>query len=275
MELEAELIDLGARVTLVACDISDRDALKVVIDELREQDSPLTAVVHAAGVLADSVVESLALEQVDQALRAKVGGAVNLHELTLNLDLTAFVVFSSIAATLGIPGQGNYAPGNSFLDALAEQRRAAGLAATSIAWGPWDSEGMATVGSVRERLQSHGVLAMAPGRALDALDRALAANETCLTVADIDWERFFLAYTASRPRPLIDEVREVREVRDQRIPSPEAPRNPRFPRCPSSLHRGQGTSRTEFSQISSVRMLRLCSVTPRCSPCRSSGPSRT
>ncbi len=135
-ELEAELESLGARVTLAACDVSERDQVERLL-ELVPEEFPLMGVVHAAGSLDDGVVESLTPERVDRVLAAKVNAAWYLHELTKGMDLPLFVLFSSVAGTLGTVGQANYAAANVFLDALAGYRRAQGLAGVSLAWGQW------------------------------------------------------------------------------------------------------------------------------------------
>src|SRR5262249_41317263 len=136
-ELVADLSAAGAQVEVVACDAADREALAKVIDDIPVQ-HPLTGVIHAAGVLDDAIVTSLTPERVDAVLRAKVDPAWNLHELTRDLDVSAFVLFSSIAGLAGASGQGNYAAANSFLDGLAAHRRAHGLPAISLGWGLWD-----------------------------------------------------------------------------------------------------------------------------------------
>ncbi|MBM7769828.1 acyl transferase domain-containing protein/thioesterase domain-containing protein [Actinokineospora baliensis] len=196
--LAAELVDLGARVTIRACDPADRDALAAVLAE-----HPPTAVFHAAGVVDSSILDSLTLDRVDTALRAKVTAAINLHELTADLD--AFVLFSSLAGVFGAAGEGNYGPGNAFLDAFAHYRRAQGLPATAIAWGSWDGAGMAE-GAIGDAMARHGVPRMAPDRALRALRAAIDNDDTAIAVADIDWDTFGWFFTTTRPSHLLDDL---------------------------------------------------------------------
>ncbi|MFF0746329.1 type I polyketide synthase [Streptomyces sp. NPDC004111] len=205
--LVAELEALGARVTVAACDVADRDALAALLAEV----GPLTAVVHTAAVLDDGTIGSLTTDQLQRVLSVKTGGAMNLHELTRGMDLDAFVLFSSLSGTLGAPGQGNYAPGHVFVDTLAEQRRAEGLPATSVAWGLWAGAGMGE-GGVGEVARRHGVPEMAPEMAAAAMARAVGQGDTVVTVAEIDWARHYVAFTATRPSPLMRDVPEVRAL---------------------------------------------------------------
>ncbi|MFE6872306.1 type I polyketide synthase [Kitasatospora sp. NPDC057692] len=210
-QLEAELTDLGARVTLAACDTADRDALAELLGLLDAEGSPVRSVFHTAGVLDDGVIDTLTAERARTVLRPKVDAALNLHELTANRDLTAFVLFSSFAGTLGGPGQGSYAAANAFLDALAQQRGAAGLAATSVAWGPWAGGGLVD-DATEARLRKGGMPAMEPASAIAALQQALDLGDPFVAVADIDWERLTASSPAGPTAPALAELPEVRGV---------------------------------------------------------------
>ncbi|MFI6575113.1 type I polyketide synthase [Nocardiopsis sp. NPDC050513] len=201
-ELAEELRAVGAKVTLAACDVADRAALAEVLAAVPEE-YPLRAVVHTAAALDDGPVHALTPDQVACALRAKADGAVHLHELTRDLDLSAFVLYSSVSAVFGVSGQGNYAPGNAFCEALAHHRRALGLPATSVAWGAWSGRGMAEDGAVAHLLRRHGLPTMDPDAAVAALGHALDRDLTALAIADVDWPRFRAALTANRPSPFI------------------------------------------------------------------------
>ncbi|MFE5399757.1 SDR family NAD(P)-dependent oxidoreductase, partial [Streptomyces sp. NPDC056568] len=221
-ELVEELTALGAEATVEACDVADRDALAALLAGIPEE-RPLTAVLHAAGVLDDGVLDSLTSDRVDAVLRAKVTAARHLDELTADLPLDAFVLFSSIVGVWGNGGQAAYAAANAALDALAQRRRARGGRAVSIAWGPWAGAGMAS-GNAATSFERDGVAALDPERALDVLDEVMgvagasatgapAIGEASLLVADVDWETFVGRSVTRRTWSLLDGVPAARSAR--------------------------------------------------------------
>ncbi|MDG9706645.1 type I polyketide synthase [Streptomyces sp. DH10] len=206
-ELRGELEELGARVGIVACDAAERAALAEVVERC---EPPLTAVVHAAGVLDDGVLDSLTPERMAAVLRPKADAAWNLHELTRDMGLSAFVLFSSVSGLLGRPGQGNYAAANSFLDALAHRRAADGLPALSLAWGPWEHTGGMAAGQPPQRPQSRDVLVpLSTPQGMVLFDAGLRSTEPVL--APILLDRAALRSGAGHlPPPLRGLVRQHR-----------------------------------------------------------------
>ncbi|UED87869.1 type I polyketide synthase [Streptomyces profundus] len=187
-ELAAELAASGAEPTVAACDIADRDALAALLAAIPAA-HPLTAVVHAAGVIDDGLIETLTPAQLDAVFHGKAAGAWQLHELTSELPLAAFVLFSSAASTLESAGQGNYAAANAFLDALAEHRAAQGLPATSLAWNLWAGDaGMgARLDEVTlRRAERSGLPALSAQDNLALLDQALATETPVLVPLGLD-----------------------------------------------------------------------------------------
>ncbi|MGA9315732.1 MAG: SDR family NAD(P)-dependent oxidoreductase, partial [Solirubrobacteraceae bacterium] len=187
-ELERELIELGAEVAVEACDVTDRDQLAGLIGGL-SQELPLRGVVHAAGAIDDGVIESLTPERVDLVLKPKVDAAWHLHELTREMDLSMFVLFSSATSVFGAAGQGNYAAANAFTDALAADRRAQGLPATAIAWGLWAQTSGLTAGlgeADLRRFARSGMRAMSTEEGLRLFDVALRAERAQAIVLHLD-----------------------------------------------------------------------------------------
>jgi mycoketide-CoA synthase len=185
-ELVAELTEAGARVRVEAVDVSDRAALGALVDGLAQR---LTAVIHTAGVLADATVDGLTPDHLDRVLGPKADAARHLHELTESLDLSAFVLFSSAAGTLGNPGQANYAAANAYLDGLARHRRCLGLPATSLAWGLWQQASTMTGHldeAARTRLARSGTPPITTEQGLDLFDTAQRHNHPVAVLMTID-----------------------------------------------------------------------------------------
>ncbi|WP_438290420.1 SDR family NAD(P)-dependent oxidoreductase [Streptomyces sp. HUAS TT7] len=177
-ELRDELAVHGAEVTVRAGDAADREAVAALVASVPAE-HPLTAVIHTAGVLDDGVVSSLTSERLSAVLRPKADAAWHLHEATKDLDLAAFTLYSSISGVLGTPGQGNYAAGNAFLDALARHRTAQGLPAQSLAWGAWAPSGGMTAAlsdADLKRIAAYGATPLTTEQGLALFDAATATD---------------------------------------------------------------------------------------------------
>ncbi|MDB1090404.1 SDR family NAD(P)-dependent oxidoreductase, partial [Streptomyces sp. ACA25] len=227
--LAAELTELGAAVSLVACDVADRAALERVLADIPAA-HPLTAVVHAAGVIDDGAIQALTPERVDAVLRPKVDAALNLHELTARMPLSAFVLFSGAAGILGRPGQANYAAANTFVDALAHHRRARGLPGVSLAWGLWgaasDMTGHLGENDLR-RMRRSGIASMTGEEGLSLFDRALAVHDGPLLLpARLDLAALRREQAAEGPEAVPVLLRGlVPAVTVRRVASPSAARD--------------------------------------------------
>ena len=187
-ELAAELTGHGAHVDIVAADVADPKAVAVVLDAIPAE-HPLTAVVHTAGVLDDGMFESMTPEQLTTVFGPKVDAAFHLHEATKDLDLAAFVLYSSIAGVLGGPGQANYAAANAYLDALARRRHRAGLPATAVAWGAWRSTRGMTAGLAEQdwaRIRREGMLPIDDEHGMALFDAALTVGQPATVAARLD-----------------------------------------------------------------------------------------
>ena len=205
--LRTQLSGLGAQADIVSCDIADRNSLAAVLARIPDE-HPLTAVVHAAGVLADGTVAALTPDSVDTVLRPKADGAWNLHELTADCDLAEFILYSSVAGTFGTAGQGNYAAANAFLDGLACRRRRSGLPGTSIAWGLWEAASGMTrhLGdSDRARLVRASGAPLTASDGLALFDAARGSSRPQLVAAKLD-SASLRPWTDARPvSPLFSE----------------------------------------------------------------------
>ena len=187
-ELATQLTNLDAHITITACDTANPEALAALLQAIPSE-HPLTAVIHTAGILDDATITTLTPQQLHTVLRPKIDAAWNLHQQTRHHNLTAFVLYSSIAGTLGGPGQGNYAAANTFLDALAHHRHTNGLPATSLAWGLWaQTSGMtATLDHTNQnRITRNGIVPLPNDEGLTLFDTALTTNQPVLIPARLD-----------------------------------------------------------------------------------------
>ena len=185
------LIEQGVFVSHQIVDVADRQALKDALLSTQIDGARKLGIIHCAGVLEDHLLTDLQWKHFETSYSAKVLGTLNLHELTQGFELDCFVMFSSAASLLGNRGQANYAAANSFMDALAHQRRLAGLPALSISWGPWSSVGMAQSDSrISKHLSEQGFTALDPHLGLQALEACWLGARAQIGVIDCQWEQY-------------------------------------------------------------------------------------
>ena len=191
----------GSDVVVHSADMSSRDGVETMFARFGSDLKPLSGVIHAAGVLDDGLIGDQTWERFEKVLAPKVIGASLLHEFTKTLELDFFILYSSAASVLGSPGQSNYATANAFLDGLAWQRRALGLPATSINWGPW-TEGMADDERIIKRLALSGITPLTISEAHSAMEKMLTGDVVQATVMDVQWQRMRMGLGGESPAML-------------------------------------------------------------------------
>ncbi|HEY7143819.1 MAG TPA: SDR family NAD(P)-dependent oxidoreductase, partial [Streptosporangiaceae bacterium] len=209
--LAAELAEAGSGAEVICCDTAERPRVTALLSRIAASGAPLAGVMHTAGTGQATALEEASAAELATVVSAKAASAAHLDELTADLNLEQFVLFSSIAATWGSGGQPGYAAANAYLDALAEARRSRRQPATSVAWGPWGGGGMTDRAS-GVQLQRRGLELMDPQLAVQALGQVLDGGEGLVTIADVDWARFTAPFTLRRPSPLIADLPEVQQV---------------------------------------------------------------
>jgi NAD(P)-dependent dehydrogenase (short-subunit alcohol dehydrogenase family)/acyl carrier protein len=211
-----------ARIMLAQADVAQTEQVAHLLVEIERSMPPLRGIVHAAGVLDDGILSRQEWKRFARVFAPKIQGAWNLHELTSRLPLDFFVLFSSTAALLGSPGQGNYAAGNAFLDALAYYRRAKGLCALSINWGAWAEVGMAaTQQGINERISLFGMEAIDPQQGLNALEQIWQQDPVQMVVMPVDWRQMLDQLSGEAEPPLLSDL--LQKVRAQQKDLPSAP----------------------------------------------------
>ncbi len=190
-----------AEVVVLASDVSRETEVGGVLTYIRERMPPLKGVIHAAAVFEDAVLFNLTWDEWQRVLSPKIAGAWLLHQGTRSLDLDFFVLFSSVLSLWGGAGQAAYAAANSFLDALAELRRSAGLPATVFNWGPWADVGPAERwGPVGAALwKQRGTARLSPDTCLDVLLRFLEGGPAQVAVCDTRWPDFLSQFPGVPP----------------------------------------------------------------------------
>jgi acyl transferase domain-containing protein/acyl carrier protein len=197
-ETLADLRSGGAEVRAIAADMSAPGDVRRLLDEIRSAMPPLRGILHGAGIIEDGVLQQQTVERFERVWGPKARGAWTLHSETLDLPLDFFVCFSSVASLTGSAGQSNYAAANAFLDALAHHRRAMGLPALSINWGPWAQVGQAARGGILERLASRGMDALQPAEGLAAFSDLLEQPAAQVGVCAFHWGKFFQSFPGAR-----------------------------------------------------------------------------
>ncbi len=196
----------GAQVTVVKADISNEEEAINLLSQIKRDLPPLRGVIHAAGVLEDGTLRQQTWARFENVMRPKVAGTWNLHTHTQQCHLDFFICFSSIAALLGSPGQGNYAAANAFMDGLMQERRRRGLVGMSLNWGPWAEVGMAAELSQRHRARQAtlGLEPLLPVVGLHALQEVLALNPNQTAIVSVNWQKFFQQFPLANEVPLLE-----------------------------------------------------------------------
>jgi NADPH:quinone reductase-like Zn-dependent oxidoreductase/aryl carrier-like protein len=198
----------GAEVRIITADVAQEEQIANVIAEIRQSMPPLKGIIHAAGILDDGILLQLNQERFKSVMAPKMSGAWNLHAQTLDTPLDFFVLFSSAASVFGSPGQGNYAAANAFLDALAHYRRALGLPALTINWGPWAEVGLAARPDRSQRLVRQGMVPFTPQQGVQVLERLLQLEAPQVMTVSVDWSRLLNSFPSGRQPALLSQLAE-------------------------------------------------------------------
>ncbi|WNG38298.1 SDR family NAD(P)-dependent oxidoreductase [Archangium violaceum] len=249
----------GAHVTLASVDVSREAEVAQLLQQLDADAPPLRGIVHAAGVLDDGALAQQDLKRFARVMAPKVAGAWNLHRLTLDRPLDFFVLFSSASATLGSAGQGNYAAANAFLDALAHERRARGLVAQSLDWGPWAETGMvgASDGHVARALERRGIRPLPTRQALALLGEALASNRPQVALMSVQWPVYLETLGALGRSSFFEALAPTRSAAPRGAVEPSQPRYPLAERLRAALPHERHRVLARSLQEEIARILRL------------------
>ncbi|MFC1975072.1 SDR family NAD(P)-dependent oxidoreductase [Chloroflexota bacterium] len=204
-EVIDKLEQAGAQVIIGRADVSQTDQVAQILAQIDKTMPPLRGIIHAAGVLDDGILLQQEWARFIKVMKPKIDGAWNLHTLTSDTPLDFFLLFSSVAALVGSPGQGNYAAANTFLDALAHYRRAQGLPALSINWGPWAEVGMAAVtqNNIQHQLGGQWIEFISPVQGVQILAQLLRQAPPQVGVFPANWAKYRQSYPLTVELPLL------------------------------------------------------------------------
>ncbi|HYM01699.1 MAG TPA: SDR family NAD(P)-dependent oxidoreductase [Stellaceae bacterium] len=228
---------IGVVVHEAVADVADADQLAQLLAFIRRKMPPLKGVFHCAAVIEDAAVATMSPDRFREVLRPKVAGATNLDQLTRDMPLDFFVLYSSAVTLFGNPGQSNYVAANLYLEALAAQRRAAGLPALAVLWGAIEGVGhLARNAEVAKAMSERlGVRLLPPKRALERMEQALLGDVSQVAIAEFSWSRLMHSprlaqspkYALVRPapdEPAIEGEREGGDLGEKLAALPEAQR---------------------------------------------------
>ena len=253
---------MGAEVVVARGDVSDPAHLKEIFAKFGHSLPPLRGIIHSAGMLDDGVLVQQTWERFANVLAPKVAGTWHLHTLSQGMPLDFFVLFSSAVSILGSPGQGNHAAACAFEDAFAHYRRALGLPALSINWGPWAEIGAATRRNVNERLRTQGFQAIAPRQGLKIFEELLGRELTQIAVISADWPRYFGSLPDRSRSEFFSDLETL--ARSRRPPEP--PSAPPKPALLRRLNEAPPNSRRklllEFVRSQAIKLLGLDPTQP-------------
>jgi acyl transferase domain-containing protein/NADPH:quinone reductase-like Zn-dependent oxidoreductase/acyl carrier protein len=194
-EAMAALAAQGAHVVAVQADVAQEDEVAAVLDQIEQTMPPLRGVIHAAGILDDGILLHLNTARLRAVMAPKVDGGWLLHRLTQHRELDHFILFSSLAAVFGSPGQGNYVAANTFLDALAHHRRLQGQPAVSINWGAWAEVGLSARADRVSHITQQGILPFTPQQGVQLLERILHHDAVQMAALAIEWPKLLKSFS--------------------------------------------------------------------------------
>jgi myxalamid-type polyketide synthase MxaB len=206
-EVIRDLEQQGTQVLVVNCDVSVREDTVKLLEEIKQSMPPLKGIIHAAGVLDDGTLITTSWERFEKVMSPKVAGSWNLHTLTQDIPLDFMIFFSSATSLLGASGQGNYAAGNAFMDALSHYRHAVGLPGLSINWGPWESGMAASLDDINQRRLLNLGMGMIPlTEGLQIFGMLLKETTPQIGVLPMDWSVLLGQLPQGIEVPFLEEV---------------------------------------------------------------------